>query len=316
MLYIVTPCRNAAKTISHTIDSVVTQHPDTLIRYHIQDGISTDGTLQILANYEEYITKHPDLFKNLEFSWCSEADSGMYDAISKGFASLNIPPNALMGWLNADDVFCPGALDKVQEAAESLMDVDWLGGVPLVIDMDGAPISRGRPGFAYPQALIAQGTCDGLHWRTLQQEGTFWRKRLWDVVGGLDCRYRLVGDWDLWRRMAQHAEYVQLSQPLAGFRKHPGQLSEGKSYSEEIEAALSARKRCAAFRRHLPKALVTATAFACEKDGTWSIQRVRPNLSWKDAIGLILSFFGLYQMFSWCQKINTKLQQLVKQSGQ
>jgi len=47
-VYVVTPCMNAAETIDRTIMSVVSQAGDVKIRFHVQDGGSTDGTQALL----------------------------------------------------------------------------------------------------------------------------------------------------------------------------------------------------------------------------------------------------------------------------
>lgn len=59
----------------------------------------------------------------------------------------------------------------------------------------------------------------------IQQESTFFRRRLYEHVGGLNTRYRLAGDFDLWRRFARHAELHQLGAVVGGFRFHGSNLS-------------------------------------------------------------------------------------------
>ena len=48
-VYVVTPSFNAAAPIDRTIASVLSQAGDFRIRYHVQDGGSTDGTLERIA---------------------------------------------------------------------------------------------------------------------------------------------------------------------------------------------------------------------------------------------------------------------------
>ncbi|CAK7051983.1 MAG: hypothetical protein DELT_01084 [Desulfovibrio sp.] len=306
-MYIVTPCFNAAATITGTIASVIGQQGIGFLRYHVQDGASTDGTQKILEHFAALIAAEPENYSHVTFTWASEKDAGMYDAINKGVSALDIPADALMGWLNADDIVCEGALENVHAAAKSLKDVDWFGGVPLITDMQGRVLGRGRADFSYPRQLIAQGACDGLHWRNLQQEGTFWRKRLWDAAGGLDPQYRLAGDWDLWRRMAKHADYVQLPEPIAAFRKRAGQLSEGSAYNEEVERMLPLQKRRKALRCFLPKLFFVKTRSAQRSEQGWFVRSQRISLSLKDVLGILFSSCGLYGLLRWCYRVNDKI---------
>ena len=72
LISIVTVCYNSFNTIEKTIRSVIHQtYPN--IEYIIIDGGSTDGTVDIIKRYSQYIT-----------FWISEPDNGIYDAMNKG----------------------------------------------------------------------------------------------------------------------------------------------------------------------------------------------------------------------------------------
>ncbi len=87
---IITVSFNSAKTIADTIDSVLSQnYPD--IEYIIVDGCSTDGTVDIIRQNENRISR-----------WISEKDQGMYDAMNKG---ITMATGDVIGILNSDDVY-------------------------------------------------------------------------------------------------------------------------------------------------------------------------------------------------------------------
>ena len=46
----------------------------------------------------------------------------------------------------------------------------------------------------------------------------FYRKSLWDKVGGLNLDYKLAADFELWTRFAKEASIVSVNIPLSGFR--------------------------------------------------------------------------------------------------
>ncbi len=249
VVYIVTPCLNAAKTIDETIRSVVDQAGDFAIRYHVQDGGSTDGTIAILQRWFKTLSEGDgDVVRcrSIAFSFASEPDNGMYDAVNRGFTRMSIPYMAFMTWLNADDLLLPGAVASILDAAHKVEHVNWIGPPILTLEQNGTHRKhKGR----FPTELIAQGACDTVHWPAVQQEGTFFRRWLWEKLGGLNSNMHYAGDWDLWRRMALLTIFIQTSWPLGLFRNRIGQLSRsdnGRAYQAEIEDIVPAEKRRAA----------------------------------------------------------------------
>lgn len=87
---IVTVCFNSIKFIENSILSVVNQSYQD-IEYIIIDGGSTDGTIDVIKKYDNYIYK-----------WISEADNGIYDAMNKG---ISLATGDIIGILNSDDSF-------------------------------------------------------------------------------------------------------------------------------------------------------------------------------------------------------------------
>lgn len=87
---ILSVCFNSAATIRDTIDSVLNQdYPE--IEYIIVDGGSTDGTMQIVSEYQNRITQI-----------VNEPDQGIYDAMNKG---INLATGDIIGILNSDDFY-------------------------------------------------------------------------------------------------------------------------------------------------------------------------------------------------------------------
>jgi len=244
--YIVTPCLNAVSTIDQAILSVITQAGNFAIRYHVQDGGSKDGTLEKLKEWGKWLEELNNPLiqcRNIVFTYKSGPDDGVYDAITKGFQHMDIPSNAAMTWINADDYLIPGALATVQAAFSQCTDVSWIIGATHACTQSNYPF--GLHAFAFPMDIVRNGICDGYHWQHIQQEGSFWRKRLWDKVGGLDLSLRYAGDWDLWRRFAHHCRPVQTAWPLGCFKQRSGQLSEKYMhlYNAEIESRVSLNQR-------------------------------------------------------------------------
>lgn len=238
-LCIATPVWNSTEYIDVAIKSVLSQRGDFRLRYHIQDGGSTDGTLEKIECWSKIVAQQSE---NIVLTYSSEPDCGMYDAVNRAMASLEPSANSILAWINADDVFEPGAFQTVFEAA-NVSGYEWFYGYPSLIDTDGQPISIDMAAH-YPRELLATGLADGWYWDFFQQEGCFFSKRLWDEARGCASSFRLAGDWDLWCRFAAITTPVRLDRALASFRVHPGQLSENLNhYMEEIESALPASRR-------------------------------------------------------------------------
>src|SRR5262245_55147361 len=86
---VVTPSYNQAAYIRRTIESVLSQNVPGL-EYLIFDAGSTDGTREILAEYQS------------RASIVIEPDKGQADAVNKGLRSAR---GDVIGWLNSDDLY-------------------------------------------------------------------------------------------------------------------------------------------------------------------------------------------------------------------
>jgi glycosyltransferase involved in cell wall biosynthesis len=90
LVTVVTVVRNGGHLLERTIQSVLEQSYDN-IEYIIIDGASTDGTIDIIRNYEHSLAY-----------WISEPDKGLYDAMNKG---AGLSSGDWINFMNAGDVF-------------------------------------------------------------------------------------------------------------------------------------------------------------------------------------------------------------------
>lgn len=232
---IVTPSFNSGRFIGATIASVVSQSGRFRLRYHVQDGGSTDDTVAELQRWTERLSS-----SEVQFSYSVAPDRGMYDAIRAGFDQCGIKPGGYMTWLNADDILMPGALACAAKLFREFPEVALMGGTPCQIDEDGV-IVRIHEAQIYPRSTLMAGLHDGRHLPFVMQEGAFWKSELWLTTGGVNPDFRLAGDFDLWRRFAAETAYVTVDTILAAHRRHSGQLTESPvAYYAELDASIEA----------------------------------------------------------------------------
>jgi glycosyltransferase involved in cell wall biosynthesis len=242
---IVTPALNSARYISETILSVATQPGEFDIQYHVQDGGSTDGTVEILHQWARLLAEKNGIIgcRTLAFSFESKPDQGMYEALSRGFQRLQPQDADVMTWINADDRLAPGAFATIASSLRDMPQVSFGGGRSSLIDESGNIMGVNDISGA-PTVSLRAGLHDGRAMPFIMQEGAFWRGWCWRKVGGLNTAFKFAGDWDLWRRIAQVADYVALD-TLTGFhRRHPGQLTHTMdAYYAELDASLDASEK-------------------------------------------------------------------------
>jgi glycosyltransferase involved in cell wall biosynthesis len=225
---VVTPSFNHAAFIPETIDSVLTQNYAGL-RYTVQDGGSTDGTLSILARYGNRL------------DWVSRPDAGQSDAINQGFERV---AGEIMAWLNSDDLLLPGTLAYVARYFQAHPEVDLVYGHRFYIDEMGREIGR---------CILPAHHAETLKFADfVPQESLFWRRHVWAAVGPLDVTYHCAMDWDfILRAIRAGFQFRRLPRFIGCFRVHAAQKTIAKMPTSHAEMD---RLRCDYFGRALTKA--------------------------------------------------------------
>ncbi|MCI5208514.1 MAG: glycosyltransferase [Candidatus Electrothrix sp. ATG2] len=227
---IITPSYNSAPYLEQTIQSVLCQQEgqdDITLEYIVVDGGSTDGSQEILRQYAQEIT-HTVI----------EPDTGPANALNKG---LRLATGDVLAWLNADDLYYPGTLDRVRRALDCRPDAAFcFGGCPI-IDKQGEEIRSGITRFKeffYPFSSRFTYQCINY----LSQPALFFRRQAVERAGLLPEDMVAAWDYDFILRLWHYGDAVQVAgSPLSAFRWHEGSIS-GQNFQVQFqEEYLAAR---------------------------------------------------------------------------
>lgn len=220
---VVTPSFNQGRYLEACIDSILSQDYPNL-EYIIMDGGSTDNSVEIIKKYERHLTY-----------WQSRKDGGQYAAIEAGFRRST---GSIMTWLNSDDVFLPEAFRRAAAIFLHRPEVRWIMSKTLLFNEDGTIRKMAAEPNPWCRAKYLRKEYKGQY---IQQEGSFWRRDLWEQAGArLRTEMRLAGDLELWTRFFRHAQLYSLDEYMAGFRVQPSQKTSQliQQYNEEAEQVL------------------------------------------------------------------------------
>ena len=271
---VITPSYNQGRFIERTIASVLSQRFPGTLEYLVLDGGSTDETVEILKRHSGHL------------QWVSEKDGGQADAVNKGLARAT---GDVIGWLNSDDVYYPGAIAAACEALDSHPGADVVYGDADHIDKLDA-VMEPYPTEAWNVSRLFE-TC------YLCQPAVFFRKSVVDRFGPLDRDLQFCMDYDYWLRLAAGgAEFLWLRQKLAGSRLYAENKTLGSRVAVhgEINDVL---------RRHVGRVsdrrLFIYAHVVLEKMGIPPSDRVR--------FPLLQSVISLYAALRWNHRISREM---------
>ncbi len=206
LVTIITVVYNGVNTVEETIKSVIAQiYPN--IEYVIIDGGSSDGTLQVIQKYEEFIDYY-----------VSEPDSGIYSAINKG---LSVARGDYIAILNGDDFYLSGAVsNSIDHILTNNLDLSYASF--FYADENGVAVVADE-GRAWDESMFIQGIPGG-------HETVFAHKDCYNIIGGYDESFRIVSDYDwLMRAFRSGFKARPLNKNILVMR------TGGASFSDETE---------------------------------------------------------------------------------
>jgi len=206
---IISPSYNQAEYIEETINSVATQKCIFPFEHIIQDGGSTDATLKVLKKNDDKI------------KWVSQIDDGQSHALSMALKRCD---GNIIGWLNSDDLYLPGTLERVGQYFADHPECKWLYGRCKIINAKGKEIRKPIKwykniiSFFYSYKLL-------LVQNYISQPAVFFRKDVFlDFLPDKTLHFAM--DYDMWLRLGAVYKAGVIRKTLAAFRRHPLSKSE------------------------------------------------------------------------------------------
>lgn len=211
---VVTPSYNQGDFLADTIESVISQAGDFFLDYIVVDGGSTDNSLDILRNFDAELKSRsrPAGCRGISFRWTSEQDNGQADAVNKGFARAT---GKILGWLNSDDTYLPGAIARAVEYLERHPDDVMVYGNAYYTDKLGS-FTGTYPSEPFSLKRLGEKCI-------VCQPAVFFRTEVLTQIGPLDTTLQASMDFDLWIRMGKRFEgnIAFLRDYLATSRMYP-----------------------------------------------------------------------------------------------
>jgi glycosyltransferase involved in cell wall biosynthesis len=213
---IVTPSYNQGQFLEETIQSVLGQcYPN--LEYIVMDGGSTDNSVEIIKKYEKHLAH-----------WVSEKDGGQSAAINAGFGRAT---GDILGWLNSDDMYLPGALSRIASHLDPSKPEIVFGNCLHISENNKATYGSDVEASSANVPLTVQDY--------IIQPSAFWTKAAWKAVGILDADLTYGFDWDWFLRAEkQNVVFSPIAKYLSVYRLHEAHKTGtgGDKRQEELAA--------------------------------------------------------------------------------
>jgi glycosyltransferase involved in cell wall biosynthesis len=206
LISIIIPSFNKAKYIEKTLFSIFDQSYRNF-EVLVQDGGSTDGTLQIIKKYK---IRYPR-----QIFYESKKDGGQLDAINTG---LKLATGDIVTYINADDVYCDGAFEAVVGHYIENPDALWFAGKCKIIDEEEIEIAKFWT--LCKNTLLSINSYFLLLFTSnyLSQPSVFVTKVAYLKYGPFAGNKKFVYEYDLWLKLGKIKMPVIINKYLASFR--------------------------------------------------------------------------------------------------
>jgi len=211
VISIITPSYNQDSFLPQTIESIIGQEGDFYLDYIIIDGASRDSSVTIIKHYAKLLEeKIWDIKCNgINYRWLSEKDRGQAHALMKGFS---LAEGEIFAWLNSDDLYLPGTLQTTAVFFQENLSNSFLYGDAHYCDTEGKIVGR-YPAEEFDLEKLA-------YFNFICQPSTFFRRKAFEDVGGLDESLHFTLDYDLFIKIGKRFRCCYMPQVFSKYRLH------------------------------------------------------------------------------------------------
>lgn len=201
LVSIVTPTLNASRYLSDCLNSVHNQRSDTVdVQHIVLDGGSSDRTLELARQFPvQFVDRPPQI--------------GLVGAMCLGFEQAN---GDLVGFLGADDVLLPGALERVAERFRR-DGREAIFGCTRWVDAELRSLGELAP----PPTWLSAKAHASIGWCCISATSSFITPRLYRDLGGFDRRYAKNEDYEFFTRILSHeVPFSRINEAISLYRRH------------------------------------------------------------------------------------------------
>ncbi len=213
LISVVMPSLNQRPFIAEAVSSVLEQG-QVGVELIVADGGSTDGTVEWLENRA---LAEPRL------RWSSGPDTGPAQAINNAMRKAR---GTLLGWLNSDDCYTPGALYRAQQALQAHPDWLMVYGSGEHVDEHGVVLGD------YPTLPPTSSLAEFSNGCFVCQPTVLMRRSFVLLNGSLDETLQTAFDFDWW---------------LRAFRRFPDRIG----FVDAVQARSRLHDACLTIRQRL-----------------------------------------------------------------
>jgi glycosyltransferase involved in cell wall biosynthesis len=211
MITLAIPNRDGSRYLGQTLSSLCSSSNRPVVRWWLQDCCSQDDSVRIAEQ-----------FRSKSDAIRITADTGQANGLNRAFAEMG---GEIVGYINADDCLVNGAASAVCDAFSRHPEAGIVFGGVDWIDDDNQVI-----GHHHGQISSLENVLDiySFWWKKKQwmQPEVFFRRHLYEAVGGFDERFSLAFDFDFWVRILRlRPKVISIPQTLVRFRCHDQQRS-------------------------------------------------------------------------------------------
>ncbi len=254
IITVVTPTFNSEKWIGTCAASVRMQTaPGLDVEHLVVDGGSSDRTVELARAAGCTIVG-------------DGKDEGIFDATNIGYRAAT---GALVGFLGADDVLLPGALDAL---ARRYVETGrrWVTGSYQWTDGHLRPEGT----IAAPPERLSAELHAMLGWSWPLHMATYVEPSLFDEIGGFDLSFPVAADYKFFTEAMTRTPFARVDQVVAVFRRHGENESMSNAALDELERVSLEYGPSEPWKRTYYRLMVKSWVNA--RNPVWAYRKYRP----------------------------------------